>query len=85
MIGSHTDLSTKSTLRVGMPRNGSNTPLHRERTMREKMKTPRQKINWASPWRIAGMVLIVLGVLQILGALTVFILSLIPPSGLRIP
>ena len=49
------------------------------------MKAPRQRINWASPWRIAGMVLIVLGVLQILGALILLILSLIPPPGLRIP
>jgi len=31
------------------------------------------------------MVLIVLGIIQILGALILFVVSVIPPAGLRMP
>ena len=49
------------------------------------MRTARTKINWASPWRIAGMVLIVLGVIQIVCALIMLVMLLMPPTTPRIP
>lgn len=46
--------------------------------MMNKMPRTRKNINWASPWRIAGMVLIVLGVIQLVWALILLALLWIP-------